>query len=153
MHSGDRKESMAAERTARGLDHIEAMVGLDALLGLEMVHVDATGARARIAVGEHLKQRWGFVHGGVYSCIAGTLAYEATALQLRTDDGGPMPIGLSNDTKFLRPVLAGFVHAIGTRRHRGRTTWIWDVDLHDDDDRLCAVSRVTLAMRPRPRES
>ena len=32
--------------------------------------------------------------------------------------------------------------------HRGRTTWVWDVDFTDDEGRLCAVSRVTLAVRP-----
>ena len=31
----------------------------------------------------------------------------------------------------------------------GRTTWIWDVELSDDDGRLCAFSRVTVAVRPR----
>ena len=35
-------------------------------------------------------------------------------------------------------------------RHRGRTTWIWDVEITDDDDRLCVLTRMTIAVRPRP---
>ena len=53
-------------------------------------------------------------------------------------------MGLSNNTSFLRPISAGTIHAIATRRHRGRTTWVWDVDLSDDQGRLCATSRVTV---------
>lgn len=50
----------------------------------------------------------------------------------------------------MRPVTGGEkVRAVATARHRGRTTWIWDVDLLNDDDKLCATSRVTIAVRPR----
>ena len=31
-----------------------------------------------------------------------------------------------------------------------RTTWIWDVEITDDDGRLCAVTRMTIAVRPLP---
>jgi 1,4-dihydroxy-2-naphthoyl-CoA hydrolase len=44
------------------------------------------------------------------------------------------------------------VHVHARRRHRGRTTWIWEADITDDEGRLCAVSRVTVAVRPRPAE-
>jgi uncharacterized protein (TIGR00369 family) len=58
--------------------------------------------------------------------------------------------GLSNLTSFFRPILDGTVHAEARRRHRGRTTWVWEVDITDDDDRLCALVRMTIAVRPRP---
>ena len=57
-------------------------------------------------------------------------------------------MGQSNHTSFLRPVTEGTVHAEGTPIHRGRTTWVWDVDFTDDEGRLCAASRVTMAVRP-----
>jgi 1,4-dihydroxy-2-naphthoyl-CoA hydrolase len=44
-------------------------------------------------------------------------------------------------------VTAGTVHAEATVRHRGRTTWVWDVDFTDDGGKLCASSRVTIAVR------
>ena len=31
------------------------------------------------------------------------------------------------------------MHAEARRRHRGRTTWVWDVDFTDDEGRLCAI--------------
>ena len=38
------------------------------------------------------------------------------------------------------------------RRHRGRTTWVWDVDFTDDAGRTCAVTRMTIAVRQRRRD-
>ncbi len=56
---------------------------------------------------------------------------------------------MSNNTSFLRPISAGTIHALATRRHRGRTTWVWDVDITDDEERLCASSRTCgAAVRP-----
>jgi uncharacterized protein (TIGR00369 family) len=48
----------------------------------------------------------------------------------------------------VRPLFGGTLRADARRRHRGRTTWLWEVDLTDDDGRLCAVVRITVAVRP-----
>jgi 1,4-dihydroxy-2-naphthoyl-CoA hydrolase len=55
--------------------------------------------------------------------------------------------GLSNQTSFLRPIVDGTIHAVARRRHRGRTTWVWEVDITDDEGRLCALVRMTVAVR------
>ena len=60
-------------------------------------------------------------------------------------------VGHSSQTSFLRPITDGTVHATGRRRHRGRTTWVWEFDITDDDERLCALVRMTVA-RPRSAE-
>jgi uncharacterized protein (TIGR00369 family) len=88
----------------------------------------------------------GIVHGGVYAAMGETLASMATWIHVRED--GNIAVGQSNSTSFLRPIAEGTVHAEGRRRHRGRTTWVWDVDFSDDQGRLCATSRVTMAVRP-----
>ena len=59
-----------------------------------------------------------------------------------------MALGMSNSTTFLRPVTEGTVTAVGQPIHRGRTTWIWDLRFTDDRERLVAVSRMTVAVRP-----
>ena len=87
----------------------------------------------------------GIVHGGVYAAIAETLASMGTAdgvLEL-----GKVPLGMSNNTSFLRPVSAGSVSRGGARSIAGRTTWLWDVEMRNDDGKLCATSRVTIAVR------
>jgi 1,4-dihydroxy-2-naphthoyl-CoA hydrolase len=56
---------------------------------------------------------------------------------------------MANSTTFLRPISKGHVNALARARQRGRTTWVWDVELTDDEDRPCALVRMTIAVRPR----
>jgi 1,4-dihydroxy-2-naphthoyl-CoA hydrolase len=120
----------------------------DALYGLEVVEVGDERAAARVPVRDAVKQPMGLVHGGLYASIAESLTSMATAMAVAAD--GNFAVGLANQTSFLRPITAGTVHASAVRRHRGRTTWLWDVEITDDDGRLCAVTRMTIAVRPRP---
>jgi uncharacterized protein (TIGR00369 family) len=119
----------------------------DALYGLEVLEVGEERATARVAVRDAVKQPMGLVHGGLYASIAESLTSIATAVAVYPN--GDFAVGMSNETKFLRPITEGTVNASAVRRHRGRTTWIWDVDFTDDDGRVCAVSRMTIAVRPR----
>jgi 1,4-dihydroxy-2-naphthoyl-CoA hydrolase len=126
----------------------EFMVGFDRLYGLELVELSEQEVRARVQLRDELKQPMGLLHGGVFASIAESLASLATALGVL--EQGEAAMGLSNNTSFLRPVTEGAVHARATRLHRGRTTWVWDVRFLDDSDHLCAVTRMTIAVRPAP---
>lgn len=99
----------------------------------------------RVAVRPQILQPFGLVHGGVYASVAESLASIGTFDAVGAD--GRVGVGSSNHTTFLRPITAGTVHASAIARHRGRTTWVWDVECRDDDGRVCAISRVTIAVR------
>jgi uncharacterized protein (TIGR00369 family) len=120
--------------------------GFDALYGLEIDEMSAERATARVPVRNEIRQPMGLVHGGVFASIAESLASLATGAGVVPE--GLVPQGLSNATSFLRPILEGTIHATALRRHRGRTTWVWDVEISDDAGRLCAVTRMTIAVRP-----
>ncbi|HZL49221.1 MAG TPA: PaaI family thioesterase [Solirubrobacteraceae bacterium] len=126
----------------------EFIVGFDRLYGLKLVDFADGEVRARVELRDDLKQPMGLLHGGVYASIAESLASLATALGVL--ERGETAMGLSNSTSFLRPVTEGAVHAHATRLHRGRTTWVWDVRFSDDAGRVCAVTRMTIAVRPAP---
>jgi uncharacterized protein (TIGR00369 family) len=121
------------------------MPGFDGLYGLEILTMTDAEVTARVAVRDELKQPAGLVHGGVFASIAESIASSATHLAVRDD--GRTAQGLSNQTSFLRPILDGTIHAVARRRHRGRTTWVWEVDMSDDRGRLCALVRMTIAVR------
>ena len=118
---------------------------LDSHLGFEIIEVKEDSARARVPVTSRLLQPYGLVHGGVYAALAESLASVATAAAVWED--GNIATGMSNATSFVRPATQGTIHAVATRRHRGRTTWIWDVEITDDDGRVCALVRMTIAVR------
>lgn len=127
---------------------LDPRVTFDASVGLQLGDVTTEEVRAQIPVHDGVKQAMGLVHGGVYASAAEAMASLGTALGVY--EAGNMAVGLSNSTSFLRPITAGTIHAVARRRHRGRTTWIWDVEVTDDDGHLCAMSRVTIAVRPLP---
>lgn len=114
--------------------------------GLEIEESSDEVVRGRVPVRDHVTQPMGIVHGGVYAAIAEGLASIGT--NHGVTDEGKAALGMTNVSTFLRPVGRGSIHATARRRHRGRTTWVWDVDMTDDEGRLCAVSRVTVAVRP-----
>jgi 1,4-dihydroxy-2-naphthoyl-CoA hydrolase len=121
---------------------------LEDVLGFELLELTGDSCRGRFTVEQRVQQPFGLVHGGAYAALAETMASWATVAAVGAD--GNIAVGMSNSTTFLRPVTSGGVHADATPRHRGRTTWVWDVEFSDDEGRLCAVSRVTLAVRPAP---
>ncbi len=122
----------------------------DDLIGTRWGEMSAERATATLVLTEHHKQPAGVVHGGVYATLAESVSARATYVAI--DDEGLIPLGQSNSTSFLRPATEGAMHVEAVSRHRGRTTWIWDVEISDDGGRLCAISRVTIAVRPRPKD-
>jgi 1,4-dihydroxy-2-naphthoyl-CoA hydrolase len=121
--------------------------GFDGLYGLviDALDLDAGEVRAHVDVTEHHLQPAGLVHGGVLASIAESITSMATWYAVQGD--GKSAQGLSNQTSFLRPVLGGAIHAVARARHRGRTTWVWEVEITDDEDRLCSLVRMTIAVR------
>ena len=120
--------------------------GLAALIGVEYLDDGPERATARLAVTDGVLQPYGIVHGGTYAVLAESVCSRATWLAVRDD--GMLALGQSNHATFLRPISSGHVHATATPRHRGRTTWVWDCELTDDEGRLCSLVRMTIAVRP-----
>src|SRR3954463_5142741 len=75
----------------------------DSVMGLEVDDLVEVGVRtARLPVVPGVCQPMGIVHGGIYAAIAEALASRGTAdgvLEL-----GKVPLGMANNTSFLRPV-------------------------------------------------
>jgi uncharacterized protein (TIGR00369 family) len=120
-------------------------MGFDALYGLELTDCSDSLVRGRVRVRDELTQSDGLVQGGLYSAISESLAASGTASAVASE--GKLAVGLSHQTTTIHPITAGTIHATAVRRHRGRTTWVWEVELSDDENRRCAVARVTIAVR------
>lgn len=115
-----------------------------AILGFEGYEFDGESvAILAMPVHDGLKQPFGIVHGGAFAALAETVAsratYEAVAPKLA--------MGQANESIFMRAVRSGTVRARAEAIHRGSTSWVWDVAMRDDEDRLCATSRLIIAVR------
>jgi 1,4-dihydroxy-2-naphthoyl-CoA hydrolase len=115
------------------------------LLGIEWLSNDPDEARARIEVRDDLKQPYGYLHGGVIMSVIDELCSRSTVMQVLID--GKVALGQSLDVSLLRSVPDGSVTVTARARHRGRSSWVWDVEATDDQDRLCALARSTIAVR------
>jgi 1,4-dihydroxy-2-naphthoyl-CoA hydrolase len=116
----------------------------DRHFGLEIVSTGDDEVRASVPVRDEIRQPVGLVHGGFYAALAESMAVAATRAALPDDK---RVHAQSAQTSFLRPIVEGTIHAAGRARHRGRTTWVWEVEITDDTGRLCSLVRTTLAVR------
>jgi 1,4-dihydroxy-2-naphthoyl-CoA hydrolase len=134
---------------AGGIAEGEGKPQFAALLGIEWLEDDPAAARARLAVRDELLQPFGIVHGGVLSTLVESVCSRATALAVYKD--GMVAMGQSINVNFMRPISAGSIEVLAAARHRGRTTWVWEADVRDDQGRTCALSQMTIAVRPMPK--
>ena len=118
-------------------------------IGLEVLDHGDDFVRGRMPVVEKILQPYGIVHGGAFCAIAESLASMGTAVAVAKD--GKVAMGQELSASYMRPVTGGHVNALARVRRKGRTAWNWDVDITDDDDRLCAVLRLTIAVRDAPK--
>jgi 1,4-dihydroxy-2-naphthoyl-CoA hydrolase len=118
----------------------------DALLGTEWLDDDPDHARVRVQMRDELRQPLGLLHGGVMSTLVESVCSRATALAVGGD--GMMAMGQSIGVDFIRPITEGHAEVRARARHRGRTTWVWEAEVHDSQNRLCALAQMTIAVRP-----
>lgn len=118
----------------------------DELLQTEWLDDDPDHARARIAVRDDLRQPVGLLHGGVISAVVESVCSRATTIATAPDE--MVAMGQSIDVSFLRSVAEGSVEIHARARHRGRTTWVWEAEVRDSEERVCALARMTVAVRP-----
>ena len=121
---------------------------MDGVLGFSVTELGEAEVLGEAPVTDSVRQRFGLVHGGTYAALAEMLATEGTVLGVW--EQGNTAMGFRTPPTSCGRSPKGTIHGRARRIHAGRTTWIWDVDCTDDQGRLCAVSRVTVAVRPRP---
>jgi 1,4-dihydroxy-2-naphthoyl-CoA hydrolase len=112
-------------------------------IGLEFLESRPDRVVARIPVKGNT-QPYGVLHGGATAALCETVASFGTALAAGPDKA---VMGVELNVNHIRAVREGYVTATGTPLHLGRTTAVWDMRVHDDDGRLVAVSRLTVAIR------
>src|ERR1700727_2734920 len=112
----------------------EVLTAFDRLCGVELIELGDGLVCARVAVQDRHKQPAGLVHGGLYATIAESMAVAGTARAVSGD--GRAATGMSTQTSFLRPITGDRIEATARPRHRGRSTWVWEVEISDALGRL-----------------
>ncbi len=117
-------------------------------LGIEMEDAGDGVVAGRLPVTDEVRQPFGLVHGGALLTLAESLTSFGTWMGVK--DQGQVALGQEINASLMRPITEGHVHGTATVRRRGRTAWVWEVEITDDAGRLCALIRATIAVREAP---
>ncbi|MEX0772854.1 MAG: hotdog fold thioesterase [Balneolales bacterium] len=122
--------------------HRKSMIDV---LGIEFLSMEKHKIKGVMPVTTATKQPFGILHGGASVAFAETLASVGGWLAL-DDVENFVASGLEINANHIRSVSKGKVYGIGTALHVGKRTQVWEVKIHNEDDRLVCVSRCTLAV-------
>ncbi|HZO60433.1 MAG TPA: PaaI family thioesterase [Solirubrobacterales bacterium] len=117
-------------------------------LGIEMEQAGDGVVKGRLPVSDRVRQPFGLVHGGALLTLAESLTSFGTYEGVKDD--GKLALGQEINASLMRPITSGHVNGTATVRRRGRTAWVWEVEITDDAGRLCALIRATIAVRDAP---
>ena len=112
-------------------------------LGIEFLEVGDDYLRARVPVDGRTRQPYGILHGGVSVVLAETLGSCGAAYAAPE---GHRAVGLDINANHLRSATSGWVTGTARPVHVGRTTQVWQIDLHDEQGRPTCVSRLTMTV-------
>lgn len=116
--------------------------GFNETLGLRFTQASPDEFVAELTVGDHHRQPYGLVHGGVYASMVETVCSVGAAVNVFFE--GKTAVGLDNSTSFLRAVREGTLRCSASPVYTGRRSQVWEARIHDDRDRLAATGRVRL---------
>ena len=131
------KPISVAELTAM---HVDTAV---AHLGMEFLEVGDDFIRARVPVDTRTRQPYGLLHGGVSVVLAETLGSCGAAY---ATPEGHRAVGLDINANHIKGVTSGWVTGVTRPVHMGRTTHVWQIDMHNEAGELTCVSRITMAV-------
>jgi 1,4-dihydroxy-2-naphthoyl-CoA hydrolase len=112
-----------------------------AVLGVEVLEASPEVVRARVAWDESRCTSAGVLHGGVLMGLADSCGGFAAFLNL--PEGAAGTTTLESKTNLFKAVRSGYVTAEARPLHSGKSTFVVDTVLRDDDGALVARTTQT----------
>lgn len=117
---------------------------LGAYLGIEFVELGDDYLVATLPVNQRTKQPYGLLHGGASVVLSETMGSVGGFLAA---EPGSLVVGLEINANHLRSATQGKVIGTAKPLHMGRSTQVWETRIHDEQDRLVCVSRLTVMVK------
>jgi 1,4-dihydroxy-2-naphthoyl-CoA hydrolase len=117
-------------------------------VGLHVDVLTGTEVRAHLDASEQHHTPWGIVHGGLYTTVIESAASVGASYAVRPE--GRFAVGVSNQTDFLRPHVAGRLDVHATPIQQGRTLQLWLVEITNGEGRTVARGQVRLMNQALP---
>lgn len=114
-----------------------------ALLDIRYVALTDDALEATMPVDHRTHQPFGLLHGGASVVLAETLGSMAGYL---CTEGDQKVVGLEINANHIRSVRSGRVRGVCKAIHTGRRSQVWQIEIFDEEERLCCTSRLTTAV-------
>lgn len=116
------------------------------MVGLLDIHFDSftdETIEATMPVDSRTHQPFGLLHGGASVVLAETLGSVAGYL---CSEGEQKVVGLEVNANHIRSVRGGRVRGVCKALHVGLRHQVWQIEIFDEQGRLCCSSRLTTAV-------
>ncbi len=114
-----------------------------ALLDIRYEALTDDSLEATMPVDHRTHQPFGLLHGGASVVLAETLGSMAGYL---CTEGEQKVVGLEINANHIRAVRNGRVRGVCKAIHTGRRSQVWQIEIFDEEGRLCCTSRLTTAV-------
>ena len=113
-------------------------------LGIQFSAIGDDWLEATMPVDARTKQPAGILHGGATALLAETLGSVSSVLII--DWPKQQAVGIELNISHLRSASQGMVTGRATPIRIGRRTHVWDIRVRDEEDKLVAIARLTMAI-------
>ncbi len=112
-------------------------------VGIVFTRIGDNELEATMPVDNRTRQPFGLLHGGASVVLAETLGSVAGYL---CTEGEQKIVGLEVNANHLRSAREGNVRGVCKAVHVGRRHQVWQIEISDEQGRLCCTSRLTTAV-------
>jgi 1,4-dihydroxy-2-naphthoyl-CoA hydrolase len=112
-------------------------------VGIVFTRIGDNELEATMPVDNRTRQPFGLLHGGASVVLAETLGSVAGYL---CTEGEQKIVGLEVNANHLRSAREGIVRGVCKAVHVGRRHQVWQIEISDEQGRLCCTSRLTTAV-------
>jgi|TARA_B110000914_G_C15275686_1_gene359652 1,4-dihydroxy-2-naphthoyl-CoA hydrolase len=114
------------------------------VLGIEITDFGPEYFCGKMPVDHRTVQPYGLLHGGASAVLAESLGSIAGGMQVNRDT--QTVVGVEINCNHLRSARDGWVYGKATPVKIGRKIQVWNIEIKNDDGKMVAVSRLTLAV-------
>ena len=114
------------------------------VLGIEITDFGPEYFCGKMPVDHRTVQPYGLLHGGASAVLAESLGSIAGGMQVNRDTQSV--VGVEINCNHLRSARDGWVYGKATPVKIGRKIQVWNIEIKNDDGKMVAVSRLTLAV-------
>ena len=117
-------------------------------LGIVFTEIGGDFVRGTMPVDDRTRQPFGLLHGGASVALAETLG--SIGANMCVDTTRLMCVGQEINANHVKSVKSRRVTGTARALHVGARSQVWSIDIVNESGALVCVSRLTLAIIPRP---